>query len=177
MAMHYQLKESNVNLLKTGIRPNHNLLNGRLNIVEVLYPGVEGNEKKTMKEAILKHYINNSSDMLGNLRAAFDIYGDMLFKAPTVQMLNKITESGNAAYLYYFDQSPDVELPTNFVQMHLVTPHGHRYGTIHGMDMFYVFGYGVVKGVPMSVADVFPPEDKNVSRSVIHSWTHFAKYG
>ena len=133
--------------------------------------------KELVRKVIVNEYIPNCGSNMNNLRGILDAYSDATFTTPAVMMTQRISESGNNAYLYYFDQAPGANMPTNIPQYHQVAPPVLNYGTMHGLDMYYMFGYGLVRDVPMSVADTLPEEDKTLSRSMVHSWSAFAKTG
>ena len=130
-----------------------------------------------VSKMITNIYLQDKGNQFANLRGLMNAYADHMFIAPTVGMADRVAEAGNAVYLYWFDQVPDVPLDTNFPQLHLVAAPELNYGAMHGFDGFYMFGLGLIKDVPMSMVDKLPENDKSVAASMVHAWSTFAKTG
>ena len=121
----------------------------------------------------MKDYDNN----IANLRGLFDMFGDMLFTTPLLGTAQKVVETGNKVHFYYLDQAPGEWVPSGYPQLHLVAPPELEYGSLHAFDYLYMFGHGLVDGVPMTLVDTMPDNDKAVSMSIVHAWATFAKTG
>ena len=131
----------------------------------------------SVSKMISNIYLQDTDNKYANLRGILNAFGDMFFIAPTVGMADRVAEAGNAVYLYWIDQVPDVPLETNFPQLHLEAAPELNYGALHGFDSFYMFGHGQLKDVPGSSMDKMPDADKAVSASMMHAWSTFAKTG
>ncbi|XP_056663285.1 cholinesterase isoform X1 [Monodelphis domestica] len=125
--------------------------------IKEFFPGVSD----LGMESIQFHYTGWSDDQIPeNFRDAMDdIIGDYNFKCPALEFAKKFSERGNDVFFYYFEHRSSKNAWPEWM------------GVMHGYEIEFVFGLPLERRVNYTKAEEI------LSRSIMRSWSSFAKYG
>ncbi|KAI1290770.1 Acetylcholinesterase [Halotydeus destructor] len=93
------------------------------------------------------------------VKRLYHVIGDMAFTCPVTTLADHLARRGKDVYTYQFSQRA------------LASPWGQWMGVPHGDEYLYVFGY------PLRYPDKYSGQDVELSKRMVHAWTHFAKTG
>ncbi|CAG2173359.1 unnamed protein product, partial [Oppiella nova] len=109
----------------------------------------------------------NRTDPVAIRWAFYDFFGDLFMKCPTylfAKRFKTIVKHRKNVYFYVLTY-------VNPLAAKLLNCDPATMGVCHTMDIPFVFG------LPLTLPQVFTPEDQVFSRQVMKMWTDFAKYG
>ena len=169
--------EEVLDLLQHGLARDNPWVEAAVDHIANMYLLPPGPEREATMDIVKNYYIKDYNDKFSIVRGLFNIFSDATFIAPTIGTAKAVTEFGSSVYVYMLDQAPSVHMDVMYPQPHLYAAPELKHGALHGMDMFYVMAFGLLKEVPMSTYEKLPEADKVLSRSWIHAWSTFAKTG
>lgn len=93
------------------------------------------------------------------IKRLYQVLGDLAFICPVNSLVEGLTERGKNVYQYVFDYRSSA------------SPWGTWMGVTHGDEYIFTFGH------PIRYPSRYSRQDIEMSRRMVHTWTHFAKYG
>ena len=122
------------------------------------------NNRHAVQSATCKHYTSNVSIVQQGLKA-LDLFGDIAFVVPSVDILNIHSASNMSASYQYLFNRPDIMYPSS---------KSWFTGSAHAAEIPYLFG---LQSAAQFSKYQLSQEEINLSGDMMSYWTNFAKTG